>query len=107
MGSITLSEIGTTIGLLTVIGGFFVSIFKLYKTNIIDKFKTMDNEIKSLEAQNAIQEKEIKDSKEERLVMLNGLLACLKGLHNDLNCNGPVTKGINDIEEYLKYKTHE
>lgn len=36
----------------------------------------------------------------ENTVILKGTLACLKGLQ-EMGCNGPVTKAITDIEEYL------
>lgn len=107
MENITLGQIVAAIGILSAMGAFFATIFRWYKDNVSDKFNKISNRLDLLENQNKVQEKDIKDSKEERLVIVNGLLACLKGLHNDLNCNGPVTKGINDIEEYLKTKTHE
>ena len=116
--NITLGQIAATIGILTLIVGFFATIFKWYKSHITDEFKKLndkldlhikgaDKKIETIENKVAIQEKEMKDSKEERLVMINGLLACLKGLHDDLNCNGPVTQGIADLEEYLLKKSHE
>lgn len=107
MENITLGQIIGAIVVISTIGGFFIGIGKWYKKTFTDKFKTIDERLDDLEKRTNQQEKEIKDSKEERLVMINGLLACLKGLHNDLNCNGPVTKGIADIENYLINKSHE
>ena len=107
MGNITLSQIVAAIGIISVIGAFIGGLYKWYKKNFTDRFKTIDKRLDDLENRTNHQEKDIQDSKEERLVMINGLLACLKGLHNDLNCNGPVTKGITDIENYLINKSHE
>lgn len=107
MQNITLEQIAGSIGLLTVIAGFFVTIFKFYKTHFTDKFSKIDKRLNVLEEKTAQQELDIKESKEERLILLKGQLACLKGLHNDLNCNGPVTKGIEDLESYLIKKSHE
>lgn len=107
MENITLGQIAAAIGLLTVIVGFFAAIFKWYKSHITNKFVEIDKKIEVLERTVKSLQGEMKDSKEERLVMINGLLACLKGLHNDLHCNGPVTKGIADLEEYLIKKSHE
>lgn len=107
MGNITLSQIVAAIGIITVIGAFIGGLYKWYKSTFTDRFKKIDKRLDDLEKRTNQQDKEIKDSKEERLVMINGLLACLKGLHNDLNCNGPVTKGITDIENYLINKSHE
>ena len=107
MEDITLGQIIGAIAVISTIGGFFIAIFKWYKKNFTDKFGVINERLDDLEERMNQEEKEMKDSKEERLVMINGLLACLKGLHNDLNCNGPVTKGINDIENYLITKSHE
>lgn len=116
--SITLGQIITAIGGLAVIAGFFTGIFKWYKSHITDEFaklnnkldshmKTADKKIEAIEGKIELQDAEMQDSKEERLILLKGLLACLKGLHNDLNCNGPVTQGISEVENYLIKKSHE
>lgn len=107
MENITLGQIGTAIGLLTVIVGFFAAIFKWYKSHITNKFDEIDKRVNDLERVVKSLQGEMKESKEERLILLKGQLACLKGLHNDLNCNGPVTQGIADLEEYLIKKSHE
>ena len=46
------------------------------------------------------------ESKKERLILLKGQLACLKGLQEQ-GCNGSVTQAIGDIENYLIDKSHE
>ena len=107
MENVTLGQIVASIGLLTIIATFFAAIFKFYKTHFTDKFSKIDKRLNVLEEKTAQQELDIKESKEERLILLRGQLACLKGLHNDLNCNGPVTKGIEDLESYLIKKSHE
>lgn len=107
MDSITIEQLVKIIGTLTVIAGFFAAIFKWYKSHITDKFNTIDKEIENLKRVVKSLQGEMKESKEERLILLKGQLACLKGLHNDLNCNGPVTQGIADLEEYLIKKSHE
>lgn len=107
MDNITIGQVVAAIGTLTILGAFFVAIYKWYKNHITDKFQALEQRLDVLETATKMQDKDIQDSKEERLVIVNGLLACLKGLHNDLNCNGPVTQGINDIENYLIKKGHE
>ena len=107
MENITIGQIVAVISTLTIIGAFFVTIFKWYKNSFTDKFNAIERRLDSLEKRTVEQDVEIKESKEERLVLINGLLACLKGLHDDLNCNGPVTQGIKEIEEYLIKKTHK
>lgn len=51
-------------------------------------------------------EEDMKESREERQLMIYGLLACLKGL-KEQGCNGPVTEAINKIERHLNQKAHE
>lgn len=107
MDNITIGEIIKAIGSITAIAVFFIAIFKWYKSNITDKFKLIDEDIRDLKKSLRNHQEEINESKEERLILLKGQLACLKGLHNDLNCNGPVTQGIADLENYLIKKSHE
>lgn len=107
MDNITIGQIVSACGSITAIAVFFIAIFKWYKTHITDKFTNIDKEIAMLKEIVKSQEKDIAESKEERLILLKGLLACLKGLHDDLNCNGPVTQGIRELETYLINKSHE
>lgn len=118
MESITLGQIIVSFGGLSVIAGFLAGIFKWYKKNITDEFAKLNQElhnhmdqskdkIKEIEDNVNSQKNEIEESKQERLILLKGVLACLKGLHNDLNCNGPVTQGIAEVEEYLINKSHK
>ena len=107
MENITMGQIISAIGGIGVIAGFFIAIFKWYKSHITDKFNSIDKEIETLKRVVKSLQGEMKESKEERHILLKGQLACLKGLHNDLNCNGPVTQGIADLEEYLIKKSHE
>lgn len=107
MESITIGQIAGAIGILTIIVSFFVAIFKSYKKNILDRFADLNSRIKTIEYLEKNYRKELQDSKDERFILLRGQLACLKGLHDDLNCNGPVSQGIKDLEEYLIKKSHE
>lgn len=107
MESITIGQVAGAIGVITIISAFFIKIFKWYKTSITDKFLKIEERLDVLEDKEVDYQKVAQDSKEERLILLEGLLACLKGLHNDLNCNGPVTQGIEKVEKYLIEKSHE
>lgn len=117
MDNITIGQIVSGIGSVTAIAVFFIAIFKWYKSHITDEFanlnkkidehiKHSDKKIEVMEEKINCQDKEIQESKEERLILLKGQLACLKGL-KEQGCNGPVTKAINDIENYLIDKSHE
>jgi hypothetical protein len=54
----------------------------------------------------AKQDEEIKKIKEEQALLVEGILACLKGL-KEQGCNGPVTEAINKYETYLNKKAHK
>lgn len=49
---------------------------------------------------------DIKDSKEERQLMLSGILAALKGLQ-ELGTNGPTKSAQSEIEQYLNRQAHK
>ena len=51
------------------------------------------------------QDKEIKAIKEEQQLLTYGILACLKGLHEQ-GCNDAVTKAIDKFEKHLNEKAH-
>ena len=53
-----------------------------------------------------MQDKAIKDIKEEQTVLTAGILACLKGLV-ELGCDGVVKEQITKIETHLNNKAHQ
>ena len=106
MEHITIGQISNAITLLMVIAGAFMTIYKFVKDALFDKMRLLDNRITKLEELNVRQKQDIQDSKDERKILLEGTLACLKGLH-ELNCNGPVTEGIENIEKYLMTRSHK
>ena len=68
----------------------------------VDKQSTQDEEIKQLKKHH---EDDVKGIKEEQTLLVEGILACLKGL-KEQGCNGPVTEAINKYENYLNQKAH-
>ncbi len=106
METITLGQIGAGIALIFGIIKFIEYIYNLLKKSTIDKINQNTTDIKELKAEVGWLKSEVKESKEERLILVNGVLACLKGL-KEQGCNGPVTEGINKIEEYLMKKSHD
>lgn len=52
-----------------------------------------------------VQDKEIKEIKQEQALLTEGILACLKGLQ-EKGCDGPVTDAISKIETHLNEKAH-
>jgi len=106
MEHITIGQITNAITLIMVIVGAFATIYKFVHDAFFDKLKCLEGRLVKLEEETERQGNDIKDSKEERLLLMQGLLACLKGL-KEQGCNGPVTQGIIDIEEYITQKSHK
>ena len=52
------------------------------------------------------QDKVIQDIQDEQAILTFGILACLKGLHEQ-GANGPVTEAIDKIEKHLNQKAHQ
>ena len=103
--SITIGEIASAIGIVTVIAGFCIAIFRWYKVNITDKINKLEQRLTFVEIKRVEYEKEVEKSKEERMILLRGELAALKGL-KEMGCNDAVTKSISEIEKYVLEKSH-
>lgn len=117
MEQVTIGQIVGAISSIMVILGFIKLIYDFVKKSTLDKINKNSQDIKELKKESEMEIKElknevevikteIKDGKEERLILVNGVLACLKGL-KEQGCNGPVTEGIKQIEEYLMKKSHD
>ena len=106
MENITLGQIVGAITIVSAIIGFIKLIYDLIKKSTLDKIAANTKDIEQLKFDVGVLKSEVKDSKEERLILVNGVLACLKGL-KEQGCDGPVTEGINQIEEYLMKKSHD
>ena len=86
------------IGAVVAIISYFTKIVRW-----VDKQTKQDEEIKQLKKHH---EEDIKAIKSEQTLLVEGVLACLKGLQ-EKGCNGPVTKAIDKYEDYLNQKAHE
>lgn len=106
MEHITIGQIVGAISSVSVIIGFIVMIYNFVKKSTLDKIDKNSKDIEELKKEIGLLKSEVQDSKEERLILLKAQLACLKGL-KEQGCNGPVTKAIGDIEEYLMKKSHD
>lgn len=106
MEQVTIGQIVGAISSIMVILGFIKLIYDFVKKSTLDKIRENEMEIKELKNEVEVIKTEIKDGKEERLILVNGVLACLKGL-KEQGCNGPVTEGIKQIEDYLMKKSHD
>lgn len=106
MESITIGQIAGAIALISVITGFIAKIYKTYKNNIIDRFSKIEDRLEFVEKKREEYEREVEKSKEERMILLRGELAALKGL-KEMGCNDAVTHSITEIEKYMMLKSHE
>lgn len=106
MENVTVGQIVTAIGIIGTLAGFVTAVYKFIKKVVLDKINKNTENIKVLQSEMRNLKSEIKESKEERLILLKGQLACLKGL-KEQGCNGPVSQAIKDIEEYILEKSHE
>lgn len=71
-----------------------------------DWVKKQDAQDEKIAALSRHHEEDMRESREERQLMVYGILACLKGL-KEQGCNGPVTETIGMIEAHLNKKAHE
>lgn len=128
MDNITVSQIIGIITSITIIAGFFGGIFVWYKKNITDKFNSADKKIEDVndkidkeittvnnrlenvetfvERKQLQYEKEMRESKKERMILLRGELSALKSLEK-IGDSKAVSKSINEIEEYMMKKVHD
>ena len=52
------------------------------------------------------QDQDIMEIKQEQVLLIHGVLACLKGL-KEQGCDGPVTSAITEIEVHLNKRAHK
>ena len=83
-------KIITIASMITALGVIFGTIFTIYRWYL----------------KNEKQDESIKEIKKEQSILTKGVLACLKGLHEQ-GCNGPVTHAINEIEEHINEEAHK
>ena len=70
-------------------------------TTVFGKYNKMYDFVRRQEEQ----DKQIKAIQEEQTILVEGMLACLKGLQEQ-GANGPVTEAITKIEKHLIDKSH-
>lgn len=105
MEFVTLGQIGAGVALIFGIIKFIEYVYNLLKKSTLDKISQNTSDIKKLQAEVGVLKSEMQDDKEERTIILRGLLACLKGLQEQ-GCDGAVTESISNIEDYLMKKSH-
>lgn len=116
MESITIGQIVGAIGVISIIGGFIIkivkSISKIWESKVSCKFTEIDNRLDKVE-ENIISlkdkkekfEKIAQESKEERILLLEGLLVCLEKLKTGEQVE-KVEKVTKKINNFLIEKLH-
>lgn len=105
MENVTIGQILGIIAGVTAIIKFIQLIYELVKKSTLDRISQNAKDIQDLKAEVGWLKSEMQDDKEERIIILQGLLACLKGLQEQ-GCDGAVTESISNIEDYLMKKSH-
>lgn len=106
MDNITIGQIIAVMGGITAILAFIKLIKGIYDKNIGTPIKDLRKDVDEIKLTTKRQDEDIKDSKEERLLLMRGVLACLNGLHEQ-GCNNTVTTTIQEYESYLQKKAHK
>lgn len=105
MENITIGQIISIITTLTIIGGFVATIIGWWKSKITNRFTSIEKRLNYVESKRDEYEAVAENSNCERMILMEGLLAALKGLH-EMGCNDAVTTSIKRIEDYMMKKTH-
>lgn len=105
---ITFGQIVTAISAAMVVISFITIIYNFVRKSTLDKIEKNEKEIEQLKIEVGVLKSEAKDSKEERLLLVNGVLACLKGLQvlQGQSDDSAVLEGIQKIEDFLMKKSH-
>lgn len=93
----TLITAAAVIAAAAAIGAHFAKLVRW-----IDHQKEQDRRMDALEARAKNDQDEIN---EELCLITYGVLACLKGLHEQ-GCNGPVTEAIGKFDKHINQKAH-
>ena len=105
MENLTLQQIAAGIGIIVAILTPLIAVYKVYKKNIEDRFQNISKTLEKQQTEIDILKKESMINKNENLLLIKSVQACLKGL-KEQGCNGPVTEAINNIDEYLLKASH-
>lgn len=106
MDNITIGQVIAVMGSITAIIVFIKLIKGMYDSNIATPIKDLRKDVDEIKLTTKRQDNDIQDSKEERLLLMRGVLACLNGLHEQ-GCNNTVTSTIQEYEKYLQEKAHK
>lgn len=71
--------------------------------DLTDKVDTLEKGLDKLKSHH---ESDMAESREERQLIVYGLLSCLKGLQEQ-GCDGPVSEAVEKLEKHLNAKAHK
>lgn len=96
-----LKTIATICGVITGIAAVVALVWKFFKW--VDHQKEQDQQIEEMKAET---EERQRACAKEQMIIVRGLLACLKGLQEQ-GCNGPVTETIEELEKHINQCAHK
>lgn len=93
-----------SVGAAVVAGVFGVITYRMKRRDeVADRADA--TEAARVEALKKQHEDDMASTKHEQMIIVYGLLACLKGL-KEQGCNGPVTEAIHKLEKHLNHEAH-
>ncbi len=111
----TLKNVSVVIGLLGSLGALAWKLFSWvnHQKEQDAKVESLEQELKELREHHDSDMKKLRDEtndavksiQEEQTLIVYGLLASLKGQHEQ-GCNGPVTEAIDKLEKHINQKAH-
>ncbi len=96
-----LKTIAAICGAITGVAAVVALGWKLFKW--VDHQKEQDQAIEELKSETEVRQRACA---KEQMIIVRGLLACLKGLQEQ-GCNGPVTEAINELEKHINQCAHK
>lgn len=88
------------------IGAIVGGIYAYIKIKIIGRIEKVEKTVENLQEDAKNFNKELETDKEERIIIIKALSACLDGL-SQLGANHSVTKSKEELDNFLLEKSHE
>lgn len=88
------------------VAAIVLAIYTYIRVKIIGRIEKVEKRIENLEEDARNFNRDLEIDKEERIIMIKALSACLDGL-SQLGANHSVTKSKEELDDFLLKKSHE
>lgn len=88
------------------VAAIVLTIYTYIRVKIIGRIEKVEKRVEALEEDAKNFNKELEDDKEERIIIIKALSACLDGL-GQLGANHSVTKSKEELDNFILQKSHE